>query len=77
MGSRVWVGETALAVAQSVMFNAERDSGLKRTEIAARMGVAPSCVTRMLRGDYNLTVKTLARFLHATGHTLKMEAARG
>lgn len=67
--------ETALAVAQSVMFNAMRASGLTQSEVARRMGTSRSCVTRMFKGDHHLNLKTLARFLEATGHKLTIGAA--
>lgn len=44
--------------------------GIKRTELAERMGVQPSRITAMLSGDSNLTIDTLVRAGHAVGANL-------
>jgi transcriptional regulator with XRE-family HTH domain len=44
--------------------------GIKRTELADRMGVPPSRITKMLRGDSNLTIDTLVRAGRAVGADL-------
>lgn len=44
--------------------------GIKRTELAERMGVGPSRITAMLSGDSNLTIDTLVRAGHAVGADL-------
>ncbi len=66
--------ETALAVAQSTIQNAINDAGLSRAEVARRMRCQRSYVTRILQGDHNLTIKTLARALGACGQELKLGA---
>lgn len=68
------ISETALAVAQSTMYNAMLAAGMNQAEVARRMDVPPPMITRILSGDWNLTVKTLARFLEATGHELVIKA---
>jgi len=45
-------------------------NGIRRTELAERMGVPPSRVTKMLSGDSNLTIDTLVRAGHAVGADL-------
>jgi transcriptional regulator with XRE-family HTH domain len=45
-------------------------NGIKRTELAERMGVLPSRITKMLSGDSNLTIDTLVRAGHAVGADL-------
>ena len=60
--------ESALAFAQATMQNAINDSGIKRADLARRMGKQRSYVTRMLRGDHNLTIKTFALALAACGY---------
>jgi transcriptional regulator with XRE-family HTH domain len=61
------VQETALAMAQATMQNALNKSGLKRSELAERMGKPRSFISRMLRGSHNLTIKTFALALAACG----------
>ena len=45
--------------------------GISRTNLAQRLGVAPSRITAMLSGDSNLTIDTLVRAGHAVGADLK------
>ena len=44
--------------------------GINRRELAARMGVPPSRITKMLSGDSNLTIDTLVRAGRAVGANL-------
>jgi len=44
--------------------------GINRSELADRMGVGPSRVTKMLSGDENLTIDTLVRAGRAVGADL-------
>jgi transcriptional regulator with XRE-family HTH domain len=44
--------------------------GISRSELAGRMGVGPSRITKMLSGDENLTIDTLVRAGHAVGADL-------
>ena len=44
--------------------------GINRSELAARMGVPPSRITKMLSGDSNLTIDTLVRAGRAVGADL-------
>ena len=44
--------------------------GIKRTELANRMGVPPSRITKMLDGTENLTIATLVRAGRAVGADL-------
>lgn len=61
------VQETALAMAQATIQNALNKSGLKRSELAEKMGKPRSFISRMLRGSHNLTIKTFALALAACG----------
>lgn len=45
--------------------------GINRSELAERMGVPPSRITKMLSGDSNLTIDTLVRAGAAVGAELK------
>jgi len=44
--------------------------GINRVELAERMGVPPSRITKMLSGDSNLTIDTLVRAGRAVGADL-------
>lgn len=44
--------------------------GINRSELAERMGVGPSRITKMLSGDENLTIDTLVRAGQAVGADL-------
>jgi len=61
------VEESALAIAQSTMQSAMDDAGLSRSDVSGRLGKHRSFITRILGGQHNLTIKTLARFLAACG----------
>lgn len=45
-------------------------AGIKRTELAERLNVPPSRITKMLSGESNLTIDTLVRAGHAVGADL-------
>jgi Predicted transcription regulator containing HTH domain len=62
--------EAALAVAQAVICNAMDAAGMSRADLARKMGKKRPYITRILSGKHNLTVKTLAQALEATGHIL-------
>jgi plasmid maintenance system antidote protein VapI len=47
-----------------------KHEGINRTELAQRMGVGPSRVTKILSGDENLTIDTLVRAGRAVGADL-------
>lgn len=46
--------------------------GINRSELADRMGVPPSRITRLLNGSENLTIATLVRAGRAVGGELKI-----
>ena len=57
------LGVMATASIESVMESA----GLNRSEIARKLGIPKSRVTKMLDGETNMTLKTLAQFGLACG----------
>ena len=48
-----------------------KKQGINRTELAERLGVRPSRITKILSGDENLTIDTLVRAGVAVGADLK------
>lgn len=63
------VEQRKLAVVEELLQFMKRE-GIKRSELAERMGVGPSRITKMLSGDENLTIDTLVRAGHAVGADL-------
>ena len=61
------LSESTLARAQATMQNAIDGSRISRAELGRRMDSPRSFVTRMLSGNHNLTVRTMARSLAACG----------
>jgi transcriptional regulator with XRE-family HTH domain len=45
--------------------NAITSQGLTRKEISKRMGTSPAWVTKVLRGDVNLTIESMAKLAEA------------
>lgn len=54
------IGFRKLMVVEELLQFMKRE-GIKRTELAERMGVQPSRITAMLSGESNLTIDTLVR----------------
>ncbi len=67
--------EAALFMAQATIQNALTGSGMTRAEFARRLNRPPSFVSRMLSGDHNLTIKTMARALAACGQEVRFGTA--
>jgi len=67
------VEESALAMAQSTIQNAMNRSGISRSEMARRMDCHRSFVSRMMTGDHNLTIKTMARSLAVCGFEIRFQ----
>lgn len=63
--------EAALAMAQATIQNAINRSGLSRAELARRLDRPRSFISRILGGDHNLTIKTMARTLLACGYEVR------
>ena len=58
----------SLAMAQATIQNAINRRKISRTDLAKRMGRQRSFVTRMMRGDYNMTIRTFALALAACAY---------
>jgi plasmid maintenance system antidote protein VapI len=59
--------EAALVTAQATIQNAIEQAHLSRADLARSMGRPRSFVSRMLSGNHNLTIRTMARALAACG----------
>jgi len=58
----------ALAMAQATIQQAINKRKISRTALARRMGRQRSFVTRMMSGDYNMTIRTFALALAACSY---------
>ncbi len=58
-----------LSIVEELLQHMKRE-GINRSELAERMGVGPSRITKMLSGDENLTIDTLVRAGRAVGADL-------
>jgi transcriptional regulator with XRE-family HTH domain len=45
---------------------------MSRVELAAALGTSPAYVTKILRGDVNFTLDSMAKLAHAVGGTLRV-----
>lgn len=63
------IGFRKLTVVEELLQFMKRE-GIKRSELAERMGVQPSRITAMLSGESNLTIDTLVRAGRAVGADL-------
>ncbi len=49
--------------------------GLRKVDLAARLGKSPAYITKVLRGDANLTMDSMVRLARAAGGTLHIHIA--
>lgn len=64
--------EAAMLEASEVIAEALEISGMTRTELAQALNVPKSEITARLKGERNITVRKLARTLHAMGAQLEL-----
>ena len=63
-----------VAVAFLMQVNARMQAqGVSNTELARRMGTSPAYVTRLFRGNANLSVQTMTKLAHAVNSTLSLQ----
>jgi transcriptional regulator with XRE-family HTH domain len=60
--------------ATQLIRKARLDAGLTQSQLAKRLGSTQSAVARLERPRANVTVDSLERALHATGHRLALAA---
>lgn len=63
--------EIALAMAQAEIEDAVSCSGLKYSQVAERADRPKSFISKILRGNHNLTIRTMARMFAACGYELR------
>ena len=65
--------ESALAMAQSTIQKALNDARITKADVARGMLIGRSGVSRILSGNHNLTIKTMARALAVCGREVRFE----
>lgn len=70
--------ETARLCSLSVVLleRVRERSGLKKKELARRLGITASRVTQVLNGDRNVTLRTIVQFALALGVRWEIETSR-
>jgi antitoxin component HigA of HigAB toxin-antitoxin module len=67
--------EMSLAMAQAEIQIAMDESGLKKSELADKLGRPRSFISRILSGNHNLTIRTMARVFGACGFEIRFQRA--
>lgn len=67
--------EAAMIDASELIAEALEESGMTRSDLARTLGVPKSEITARLKGERNITVRKLARTLHALGAQLELNIA--
>jgi transcriptional regulator with XRE-family HTH domain len=67
--------EMGLALAQSTMQRAMNLANLNQSQVAGKLDWDRSFVSKIMRGDHNLTVKTFTRVLAACGFEPRFDFA--
>ena len=52
------------------------EQGITRAELAERMGVSSAYITKVLRGDRNVSLHTICKFAAALGQTVELRIAQ-
>lgn len=68
----VYAQEAAMVDASELIARALEASGLSQADLARKLGVSRSEITARLKGERNITVRTLAETLHALGERLAL-----
>lgn len=68
--------ERLVLSATELVHEAIAESGLSKKDLAKLIGVRPSEISQRLSGHRNLTLRSLARMMHALGYELSFEMKR-
>ena len=71
---KIYEQERLLVDATELLSTVMETTGTKRAELAQRLGKSKAYVTQILRGNQNLTLKTLADAFFALNHRLVVVA---
>jgi len=73
---RLFLQEHVILVLTEALYVAIEESGMSRREVAAKVGRSAGYLTRVLRGDINLTLRDAADLFGALGLEISVEAKR-
>jgi transcriptional regulator with XRE-family HTH domain len=68
-GRRLIEQERLIMQATEAIATLLQEQGVSRAELARRIGKSPAFVTKLLRGDSNLTLRTLSDVFFALNHS--------
>lgn len=71
-GHFAYIAESALWDFTERLVTLVQAAGMTKSELASRAGMRPSQVTRILSGDHNMTVTTMAKLAAALGAELQI-----
>lgn len=66
-----WV-EAALYHFTETIYGLMESGGMSRTVLAQKLGVSPAYITKLLRGDANVTIKTMVRLARVFGREVQI-----
>lgn len=72
----VYAEESVMVDAGELIAEAMERAGLSRSDLARKLGVPRSEITARLSGERNITVRNLAKTLHALGAKLVLDIER-
>lgn len=55
--------------------NAIKNKKMSRKDVAASINTSPAWITKVLRGDVNLTIDSMVKLCNAVGHELQIKIA--
>ena len=68
--------ENLVLAATEIVYEAMDSAGVNKAGLAKLIGVQPSEISQRLRGQRNLTLRSLARMMHVLGFDVTLEATR-
>lgn len=78
-----WFASLPVDVAETIKLefavaidSAIKDANLTRKEVAERLSTSPAWVTKVLRGDINLTIDSMVKLSAAVGHEVHIKLAK-
>jgi transcriptional regulator with XRE-family HTH domain len=67
-----WIAGTVLEFTEEITAIMERE-GITRSELARRLGTSPAYVSKILQGNANFTLTTMARLAKVLGADLRIQ----
>jgi transcriptional regulator with XRE-family HTH domain len=74
-GDEFWIEDAKVEFAVA-MERIMKQSGLNKSALAVRLGTSPAYITKVLRGDANLTINSMVKLARAAGGSLHIHIAK-